>query len=100
MRGIGFISTVVMARLLAPSDYGIVAMAMLLVGLTQAVLDFGASTALLRKTTVTRDEVDSAWTLGVIQGGLIGLLLLATSPLAVSYFKEPRVGPVLWGKSS
>lgn len=96
MRGIGFISTVVMARLLAPSDYGIVAMAMLLVGLTQAVLDFGASTALLRKTTVTRDEVDSAWTLGVIQGGLIGLLLLATSPLAVSYFKEPRVGPVLW----
>lgn len=96
MRGIGFISTVVMARLLLPADYGIVAMAMLLVGLTQAVLDFGASTALLRKTTVTRDEVDSAWTLGVIQGALIGLLLLAASPLAVTYFKEPRVGPVLW----
>ena len=96
MRGIGFISTMVMARLLLPSDYGIIAMAMLLVGLTQAMLDFGASTALLRKTSVTRDEVDSAWTLGVIQGGMIGLLLLAASPLAVAYFKEPRVGPVLW----
>lgn len=96
MRGIGFISTVVMARLLLPEDYGVVAMAMLMVSLIQTMTDFGASTALLRKSEVTDDEVNSAWTLAVIQGGLIGVLILALSPLAVTYFKEPRVGPVLW----
>lgn len=96
MRGIGFISTVVMARLLLPEDYGVVAMAMLLVSLIQTVTDFGTSTALLRKSEVTDDEVNSAWTLAVIQGCLIGVFLLALSPLAVTYFKEPRVGPVLW----
>ncbi len=96
VRGIGFISTIVMARLLLPADYGVVAMAMLLVSLTQALLDFGASTALLRKGSITTEEVNSAWTLGLVQGALIGLLLLIASPFAAEYFKEPRVGPVLW----
>lgn len=96
MKGIGFLNTVVMARLLLPADYGILAMAMLVVGLIQAFMDFGTSTALLRKGEVTRDEIDSAWSLRVMQGTGIGLILLAVSPLAATYFKEPRVEYVLW----
>jgi lipopolysaccharide exporter len=96
VRALGFINTVIMARILVPADYGIVAMAFLILGLIQAVLDFGSATALLRKNEVTRDEIDSAWTFRVIEGVIIGILLAAGSPLAVWYFGEPRLGPVLW----
>lgn len=96
IKGIGFANTVIMARLLAPQDYGVVAMAMLVVGLIQAFTDFGTSTAILRMDTVTRSDSDSAWTLGTIQGFCIAILLLAASPFAQMYFKEPRVMPVLW----
>ena len=79
VKGIGFINTVIMARLLAPADYGLVAMAMLVVGLIGAVLDMGTEVALLRKDQVSKDEIDSAWTLQAIQGVLIGSLVAAVS---------------------
>ena len=96
IKGIGFLNTVIMARLILPSDYGIVAMAMLVVGLIQALMDFGATTALIRKNEVSRDEIDSAWTLRWLQSIGMGLILLAGAPLAASYFQEPRVEYVLW----
>lgn len=96
IRILGFLNTVIMARILVPEDYGIVAMAFLILGLIQALVDFGATTALLRKNEVTRDEIDSAWTLRVIQGFIVGLLLVAIVPLADWYFGEPRLEAVLW----
>lgn len=96
VKGLGFINTVIMARILMPADYGIVAMAFLVLGLIQALLDFGSTTALLRKKEVTREEIDSAWTLRLIQGTLAGMLLIAIAPLAVMYFAEPRIEWVMW----
>lgn len=96
IKGIGFLNTVIMARLLMPADYGVVAMAMLVVGFIQALMDFGATTALLRKEQLTTDEIDSAWTLRLLQSLGVGVLLVALSPVAMSYFSEPRVLPVLW----
>lgn len=96
IKGLGFINTVIMARLLMPEDYGIVAMGMLVVGIIQTLLDFGPGIALLRKAEVSRDEIDSAWTLGIIQGLGMGVMLLLTLPVALDYFKEPRLTFVLW----
>jgi len=96
IKGMGFINTMIVARLLLPKDYGVIAMAMLVVGLIQALLDFGAGTALMRKAEVSRDEIDSAWTLRLLQSVVMGLLLLAAAPIAATYFKEPRVEYVLW----
>jgi len=95
IKGLGFLNTVIMARLLMPEDYGIVAMGMLVVGLIQTFLDFGPGTALLRKAEVSRDEIDSAWTLGILQGMGAGLLLIISLPLALQYFNEPRLTFVL-----
>ena len=96
IKAIGLINTIVMARILMPSDYGIVSMAFLVLGLTQALLDFGATTALLRKNEVSPQEINSAWSLKIIQGVIAGLILVVLSPFAASYFGEPRVTPVLW----
>lgn len=96
IKALGFVSTLIMARLLVPEDYGVVAMSMLVVGLTQSLLDFGAATALLRKGQISKSEIDSAWTLRMLEGVCIGVLLIGASSFAASLFKEPRVEHVLW----
>ncbi|MBT3067035.1 oligosaccharide flippase family protein [Rhodoferax sp. U11-2br] len=96
VKGLGFISTLIVARLLLPADYGIVAMATLTAGLIQAMLDFGASTALLRKGAVSQAEIDSAWSLRLLEGCAVGLLLLGVAHPSALYFKEPRVEAVMW----
>jgi len=92
---LGLISTVILARLLLPEDYGIIAMSMLVVGIISSLLDFGVGVTLLRKDDLTRDEIDSAWSLRIIQGLLVGTLILLAAPVASIYFEEPRVLTVL-----
>jgi lipopolysaccharide exporter len=93
---LGFINTVVMARLLMPEDYGLVAMSMLIVALVQTMLEFGAVTALMRKEHLTQDDIDSAWTLRLFQ--CIGAaVVVALAPLiAGPLFGEPRISAILW----
>ncbi len=96
IRAIGFVNTVVMARLLMPSDYGIVAMAYLVVGTIQAFVENGPSTALLRKNEVTTSEINSAWTLRLLQCLIAAGVLVLAAPIASQYFNEPKVMPVIW----
>ncbi|MDO9504991.1 oligosaccharide flippase family protein [Hydrogenophaga sp.] len=96
IRLVGFLNTVVMARLVLPEDYGIVAMAFLVVGLVQSLLDFSAATALIRKDKVSRDEIDSAWTLRGIQGVLMAGVMMLATPVAAFYFSDTRVTTILY----
>lgn len=93
---LGFVNTIVMARLLMPEDYGLVAMAMLVVGLVQTMLEFGAVTALMRKEHLTTDDIDSAWTLKVMQSAATGLLIALSPIVAAPLLEEPRVTHILW----
>ena len=93
---LGLISTVILARILTPGDYGIVAMAMLIVGLVQVLVDSGADTNVLRKQTLDRDTIDSAWSLRIIEGCFVALLLALSAPLAGIYFNQPQVVWIVW----
>jgi O-antigen/teichoic acid export membrane protein len=96
MRGLGLVSTVVLARLLTPADFGLMAMAMLVVAFVEAWLSFGLETALIQNQGATREHYDTAWTLRIIQSIAVAILVAATAPFAATYFKEPRVVPVIW----
>jgi lipopolysaccharide exporter len=95
IKGVGFLNTVIMARLLMPEDYGIVALATLTIGFVQVFLDFGARVALLRKHEVTTEEINSAWTLSLIQGIIATLLVITLTPLAADFFHEARLNIVI-----
>lgn len=94
-RLIGIISTVVLARLLAPDDFGIVAMTALAVGLIDVLLDLGVNVALIQNPNPSKADYDTAWTLRLLQALASMLLLCLIAPLAARYFHEPRVLPVL-----
>ena len=92
MRGLGLLSTFILARLLTPADFGLVAMAMLVVGLVEVFGQAGQQLALIRIPDPVRADYDAAWTLGILIGFSVALVLWAISPLAALYFHEPRAG--------
>ena len=96
IRGIGLISTIILARLLEPSDFGLVAMAGITIGLVEVLLSFGVDMALIQQQSKSREDFDSAWTLRLCQGFFAATLIVISIPLAVRYFQEPRLQAILW----
>lgn len=95
-RLIGIASTLILARLLVPEDFGIVAMASLVVALVDTLLDLGVGSALVQNRNADRDDFNTAWTLGLLQASFAaGLIAFIGAPLAADYFNDPRVVDVL-----
>lgn len=86
----GLVSTVILARLLLPHDFGIVAMAMVVVGTLEVLNETGQKLALIRLSNPTKDHYDSAWTISALIGAVIALTILVVAPLCATYFHEPR----------
>lgn len=93
-RLLGLISTMVLARLLAPEDFGIVAIAMALIGILDAFFDFGFDLALIKNQNATPADYDAAWTLRVANMALFGLSIALLSPLMAAYSSSPETIPI------
>jgi O-antigen/teichoic acid export membrane protein len=91
----GLVSTIVLARLLTPADFGVVAIAMLVVGSLEVLSQTGQTNAIVRNVHATREHYDSAWTISLLIGIGIATLILLLGPLASIYFHEPRAIPVM-----
>ena len=94
-RLIGLISMVVLARLLMPADFGIIAMASVVVGLIDVLLDLGVNIALIHNHQADREDYDTAWTLRLCQAALVGIVIFFGAPLAADYYNNPLVTNVL-----
>ena len=94
-RFVGIVSTIILARLLAPEDFGIIAMAALVIALADVLLDVGVNIALIRNPDVTQAHYDTAWTLRLVQTAVATLVLILAAPVAADYFNDERVRPVL-----
>lgn len=96
IRVIGFLSTLVLARLLLPNDFGIVALATAVLGLLEVLSEFRLDIALIQNQNATPDHYHTAWTMGLIRAAFIALLLLLGTNLTESIFDEPRMGDVMY----
>lgn len=96
VRLIGLVSVVILARLLTPEDFGIVAMAGLTIGLISMVGELGVQLLLIRQQDAGRDECDTAWTLKILQGIFVAAVLVAVAPFAANYFDDNRIVDVMY----
>ncbi|QID18523.1 oligosaccharide flippase family protein [Nitrogeniibacter mangrovi] len=87
-RLLGLISTMVLARVLMPEDFGVVAAVTAVVAIMDGFFEFGFDLALIREKDATRDDFDTAWTMRLLKGILFGLALIAASPLVAHYADE------------
>ncbi len=95
IRAIGLINTIILARLLVPQDFGIVAMATLAASLIEVFTETGLSLYLIRQPNPERSYFDSVWSLRVITGFAFGGLIFLAAPLVSIFFNEPLVTPVM-----
>ena len=94
VRSIGLLNTIILARLLSSQDFGLVAMASVVLGLMDAVADVNVDIPLIRKRALGPAHYNSAWTLQVISGWIKSGLYLCVAPLLVDYYGDPRVGTI------
>jgi len=95
-RLIGLISTVILARILTPDDYGVVAIAMLSVNLANVFLNFGVQSVLVQIKDVYQDHYNTAWTIRIIQTFVVTCSLLIVTPYISSFFNDSRSLDVLY----
>jgi len=86
----GLVSTVILARLLTPADFGVVAIAMIVVNMLDMLRQTGQVLAIIRHPAPTREHYDSAWTVSVTIGLVVGLLIMAIAPFTNVYFHDSR----------
>jgi O-antigen/teichoic acid export membrane protein len=94
-RSLGFVSTLILARLLTPAAFGIVAMAMTFVMMAEVLTSFGFDIALIQNREATDEHFHSAWTCNVILGAVVSVLLLGLAWPVTHFYGHPEVLPVL-----
>ena len=95
-RSLTLISTIVLARLLLPADFGIVAMAMSIVATLEVLTSFSLDVAIIQRADVERKHLDTAWTFNVVFGALIALMLVVLAHPTAVFYREPNLVPVMY----
>lgn len=92
---LGIISLAICARILTPEDYGLVGMAMVVVGFSNILVQFGVETSLIRTMNPSAELYNSAWSMRIIQGVIIALIVIAATPVAHYFYQDDRVAPIM-----
>lgn len=94
-QGVQFLFSILLARLLAPEDYGIIAMPMIFLGLAQVFIDSGFANALVRKPDLTDNDLSTAFLFNVFVGLVCYVVLFISSSAIASFYDTPILAPIL-----
>lgn len=94
-RSIGLVSTVILARLLIPEDFGLIAMATAIIAVLELLGAFNFDVALIQNSQAGRSHYDTAFTCNVLFGLSCALLLLLLAWPAANFYHEARLAPVM-----
>ncbi len=94
-RGLGFIRTIILARLLSPSDFGLLGIAMLAASTLDAFSQTGFQSALIQKKDDVMAYLDVAWTTLAIRGVFLFSVLFLTAPVIAKFFNSTQAELVI-----
>ncbi|OAN51570.1 oligosaccharide flippase family protein [Magnetospirillum moscoviense] len=95
IRLIGLVNTAILARLLSPTDFGLVAVAMIAVDLIITITDGDIEMALVRAADAPAELLHTGWTLKIIAGIVAwGLVTALAVPVSI-HFGDPRIADIL-----
>ncbi len=85
----------VLARILPPSDYGLMAMATVVTNLALLIRDQGTSAAIIQKEDLTHHTINTVFWFNVMVGVVIALMIALCSPIIADYFKHDELIAIL-----
>lgn len=95
-RLLGIASVIILARILVPEDYGLVAQAVLFSSLLELITQFGFYIAIIRNKNSSVAEYNTVWTLSVLRGLILALVVCLSATFIADFFSEPRIYPLMF----
>lgn len=95
IQGFGFIQGIVLARLLMPSDYGLIAMTGVFFAVSYALVDTGFTSALIRKKERTDIDYSTVYVTNVVLSFVLCLVLCLCAPFIAEFYNEPQLFPIV-----
>lgn len=95
-RSVGLLSTLVLARLLTPNDFGLVAIASLVVFFFDAMSQVGMREYLIQKSELYPREIDSAWTFNLLVKIVFFIAFVLLVPTISEFYNNPHLSDVLY----
>lgn len=84
---IGFISNIVLARILCPEDYGVIALIMVFVGIADVLVDGGLGNALIQKKDLSQKDISTVFTTNLLVSVVLFLIIFISAPAIASFVK-------------
>ena len=94
-RAFSLIRLIILARILAPHDFGLMGIAMLTMATLETFSQTGFQAALIQKKENTELYLDAAWTIMIIRGFILFTILYFIAPYAAIFFKSPQAKPII-----
>ncbi len=96
-RSLGLISTLILARLLGPADFGMVAMGLSFIFMAELLTAFGFDIALIQNQDATIEHYNTAWTGNFLFGLAITVLMVALAGTIADFYQNPGIRWVVYG---
>ena len=93
--GVQFIVQIILARLLLPEDYGIIALIVVFIAISQTFVQSGLGTALIQKKEVTDEDYSSVFYLTLVVALVFYGILFLAAPFIAAFYNQPLITPVL-----
>lgn len=88
-------TTLILARMLTPADYGMMALAMIVISFVGFFNEVGIGAAIVQKTTLTTTEVNGCFVIAIIISVILCAVTILGSGLAADFFKTPQLQPMI-----
>ncbi len=88
---INTISVIILARILTPTDFGLVAMVASIAGIFGIFRDLGISDITVQAAELNQTQVSTLFWVNALFNGAIALILIASSPLISKFYREPKL---------
>ncbi|MEQ3162223.1 lipopolysaccharide biosynthesis protein [Parabacteroides goldsteinii] len=94
VQGIQFVLTIIIARLVLPSEYGLIAMLSVFLAIAQTFVDSGFSNALIQKKDRTEVDFSTVFYFNIFIALVVYGILFVSAPSIASFYKEPALTTV------
>ncbi len=88
------ISSIILARLLEPSEFGLIGMLAIFTAVGQSILDSGFGSAIIRKQNANQVDFSSVFFINLITGLTLTILLFLAAPIIANFFNQPELIPL------
>ena len=95
IQAMSFVTMVVLARLLTPSDFGLAGLVALFTGFVALFVNFGLSAALIQRETISEAHRSSAFWLNLSVGVGLSVVTVLLAPVLAAFFDQPRLSALL-----